>query len=469
MPSDNVLKEKLYPDEKGYRLTQHGESVARIKRFLEYLTLDPSFKEKFQERPEQTIADFNLGLDFETVRALLEPAYKENSAFDERRWYCEFVQNKIKSRNYMQQEGCQPADLRFAKWRERQVNRCWVEMGMRNENMIHTPLIFELSDGCSVGCPFCGVNAGKLCSVFRYTEENAMLFRGILEEMKELLGAAAGSGTCYYATEPLDNPDYEKWVMEYYDVLGVIPQITTAVAMRDVARTKALLKQVQSVYLHVDRFSVLSLDIFRKIMESFTPEELLYVELLPQFTEAPTNNFSAAGRNRSDNADYSTGTICCVSGLVINMCKKEMRLVTPCGVDNAHPTGELVLETGTFADLKEFKIRLAEIMEKEMKRVDYDGEIAFYPYLEYGRMEQGFEIHSTGGYSKHFVGMECENHDVFGEVGDLIVKGGYSANNISVLLEEKFEIDPAYSFYAIGKLYQFGCIDVKTHIQERRL
>lgn len=46
--------------------------------------------------------------------------------------------------------------------------------------MIQAPLMFELSEGCSVGCPFCGVAAMKLRGVFRYTEEHVALWQETL-------------------------------------------------------------------------------------------------------------------------------------------------------------------------------------------------------------------------------------------------------------------------------------------------
>ena len=74
------------------------------------------------------------------------------------------------------------------------------------------------------------------------------MWHDILSFAKEAIGPAAGWGTCYYATEPLDNPDYEKFADAFYDVFGVVPQLTTAAAMRKPERTKAYLEKAQGQY-----------------------------------------------------------------------------------------------------------------------------------------------------------------------------------------------------------------------------
>ncbi len=124
------------------------------------------------------------------------------------------------------------------------------------------------------------------------------MWHDILSFAKEAIGPAAGWGTCYYATEPLDNPDYEKFADAFYDVFGVVPQLTTAAAMRKPERTKAYLEKAQGQFRRVHRFSVLSRDILHRIYDCFTLDELVPVELLPQFDEAPASHFAKAGRAR---------------------------------------------------------------------------------------------------------------------------------------------------------------------------
>lgn len=452
----------LCPRKDGYYLSDNEKTAAQIKRVLEFASMDAAFLAKLKETPESALQKIRVDIPFEKMKCLLAGNGQDMPLTEEAACYRQFVENKLKARNYMQQKGCVPSDPRFKKWRERQINRCRVEMGMRNQVMIHAPLMFELTEGCSVGCPFCGVNAGKLKSIYRYTPENAKLFREILIFMKGLLQDAAGSGTCYYASEPLDNPDYEKFVGDYYEILGTIPQITTAAAMREPERTKRMLAGFQKKYRHIHRFSILSLEIFRAVMDYFTPEELLYVELLPQFEAAPSGHLARTGRNRGeeDENTYHTGTICCVSGVVVNMPKKEIRLLAPCGVDDRHPTGELVFARQSFTDIESFQKAVGEIMERYMGKTDYESAVSFYPYLDVGYTEGGIVLRSKGGYENR-LNSNSMSQNIPAIAAKLIEEGGYGIGKIADILEEKHRVDYAHSYYMLEKWYQSGFLTME--------
>lgn len=201
--------------------------------------------------------------------------------------------------------------------------------------------------------------------VFRHTEENAALWRDVLAAAHAIIGDAAARATLYCATEPLDNPDYELFLEDFYHEFGRVPQTTTAAALRDIERTRRLLSWGQGTYEHVDRFSVLSKRDFHALIDAFTPEELVFTDLLPQFEEAPISNLIKAGRNRSA-ASGTVGTIACVSGFVVNMCERTVRLETPVVASEEHPTGELVYGTETFSDGASFDCVLRGMIEQHM-------------------------------------------------------------------------------------------------------
>ena len=255
-----------------------------------------------------------------------------------------------------------PDEPHLRAWRARQDRRCRRQIGTSQFSMTQFPLAFELSEGCSVGCPFCGFAAKGLRGIFRYTDENAVLWRETLSRMHALIGDAAGYGLCYYANEPLDNPDYERFLDDWRLEFGVMPQTTTAVSTRDIERTRALLSSNQVCASYFFRFSVLSPAMRDKLFTAFTPEELAAVIMLPQFPEAPGSNLLVAGRNRGQKeADVAGSTIACVSGFIVNMQEKTVRLETPCASDRSHPTGEWVLEKCAFTS--------AEDLEKQVRRM----------------------------------------------------------------------------------------------------
>ncbi len=369
----------------GFNNPEYEKILADIKRVLEKWSLDRDFQIMYEDDPEKALAETGLQTDPETIALLLNPqraealaqSNEEGSFFPEELpesyvLYKEFVSEKLKKREEMRTSLCIPTEPRFKSWRERQRKRLLLELGEASLGMVHAPVIYELSEGCSVGCPFCGVAAKGLKGVFRYTPENGKLWQETLKRMHFLVGDAAGKGTCYYACEGLDNPDYERFLEDFYQEYGVIPQTTTAASTRDIERTRALLQYGKERFRHIDRFSVLSPLMRDRLFEEFKPEELLLVELLPQFPEAPQCHLTKTGRNRTkEEEDETGGTIACASGFIINMQERSVRMVTPCATDREHPTGERFFEKCTFRTAEELESIIRRMIGKYMaERLD---------------------------------------------------------------------------------------------------
>ncbi|MDR2115509.1 MAG: radical SAM family RiPP maturation amino acid epimerase [Planctomycetaceae bacterium] len=360
----------VFPNSPEYD-AEYIRSVAEIKRFLEVYTGKIEIRNqcKLDSNYAQKVID-ELGLDISSnkIRIIwdsdlirnIEGSYWMAETDDVLRHRC-FIQEKINHRAELQQIRCVPQNERLKIWRRRQMERLFTEVGFgQARSMIHAPLIFELSDGCSVGCWFCGVNAKKKGEDFLYTRDNIKLWRDTLEFFNDFLGKSAGTGTCYYGTEPFDNPDYELFCDDFADILGTFPQTTTAVALRDVERTRRLLKHSRERGTKINRFSILSEKILDEVHAAFTPEELLYTELLTQNFEA-SSGISHAGRAREHKELFQkkeklTGTafptepasICCISGFRLNMVRKTIDILTPCGANEKYPLGEWHLASGSF-------------------------------------------------------------------------------------------------------------------------
>ena len=446
--------------------------LAQTKRFLELWSMEPGFQAEFSQKPEETLQKYGLAVDVLSMNILVDPemALKYITCPQEEipllvRRYRNFIREKIESRDELARRLCIPEQKKFQAWRQRQINRCWWELGTKNGSLIHTPLMFEVTAGCSVGCPFCGVAAKQLSQVFLYTEENSALWRRVLQHAHELIGDAAGTGTCYYATEPLDNVDYEKFTHDYYKEFNTFPQLTTAVAMRNPERTRLLLEKMKEKVFRVHRFSVLSLEIFHQIMAFFTPEELLEIELLPQFVEAPACLFSNAGRARSiekrekiaDSSD-AEATIACISGFVVNMAEKTIRLVTPWQVDCDHPTGERFLAQTEFCDADDFIEKLTLLIDRHMvDRLPSQQVLKILSDVSCDEIEDKVVFHRSKKFKVEFSSQELEA-SIYRDIASLLTDGKYTAREIAEKLAVEKEIFPANVFHILGKIFAAGLL-----------
>lgn len=447
---------------------EYIREVAEAKRAMELWTMEPGFREAFLVAPEETLSAHGLSVDALAVKILAD--HDTALKYQKRppgelplavRRYRAFIREKIAWRERMIKELCVPKHPAFRAWRNRQANRCWSELGSRNRSLIHVPITFELDLGCSVGCPFCGVMAERLQKVCPYDEENAALWKGVLSFAKETVGDAAGQGTCYYATEPLDNPDYEKFTDAFFEVFGLVPQLTTAASMRKPERTRAYLFDALKKDRRVHRFSVLSLDMLHKIYETFTPEELVCVELLPQFTEAPHNLFANAGRAREDDGlrreEGNGSTISCVSGFVVNMAERSIRLITPCGADEAHPTGEMHIAKKFFADLDDFKYVLVSMINRFMQtEIPKNQPLYLRPGISFEKTEKGIEFFRSEKFRLKFFGADDLSPVLYHNVLDKLEIGGKTACDVAGELMEESGAFPANVFFILEKFESAG-------------
>lgn len=263
----------------------------------------------------------------------------------------------------------------FLHWYIRQKKRYFFQSrksrAMKGYFLI--PILFELTSGCSVGCPFCCLKAGRLKKIFSY-DDNAKLWKDILQVVKEVLGDIAGAGGLYFATEPLDNPDYEYFLSDFHEMFGTYPQTTTAAADRDPDRTKRLLTQIGEEALRREaavRFSVTSLEQLRRIHRTFSPQELAYVELLCNNPES-SYEYCFAGRARAlkeklpDKRFAHDASCVCVNGFVVNLCEGTIRIISPCLPDKIHPCAYLEFGRAKFTDAKDFRKNLEGLIENSM-------------------------------------------------------------------------------------------------------
>jgi radical SAM family RiPP maturation amino acid epimerase len=356
-----------------------------------------------------------------------------------------------------------PADPRFAGWRQRQIYRLNLELGVGFYTNPHIPASFELSRGCSVGCWFCSWSPPKLEDVFRYTPETARLWRGILEVVRETAGPAARMSICYSGTDPFDNPDYERFADDFASVIGEPPFTSTAIPTRDIERSRRLIAVSPLSRL---RFSVLSLGMLSKIHAAFSPEEMLPV-LVGLRNEGSTEArfIKFAGRARENVTRYRKfrpegpliSTPACETGLNFNLVERTIKLASPCAPSERWPLGYRVYDQARFETSADVRRIVEDMIERHVARTASELPVLrFQSCLRFEPTNGGFALFSP--YLRQRFEATPET-PFMARLGELIQSGQHSAERAIARLREEYGATRAAVEAALDELFQLGVLD----------
>ena len=210
---------------------------ARFKRAMEWYSVDPAFREAVEKEPSDVFSRLGVTSEpsqvLDAIRCILGGTFNYETA-QENPYVKEYAHRNCMVSERVRQRVRRERFAADGIWQYSNIvrNRCRMENQLirMHSNIYFYPAVFELSEGCRVQCPFCGLAAKPWSSDFRYTEENRTLWREVLQITRELLGNVIDVSPCYFATEPLDNPDYEDFLRDAREVTGGVPQTTTALA-----------------------------------------------------------------------------------------------------------------------------------------------------------------------------------------------------------------------------------------------
>jgi len=419
---------------------------AQAKRFVQRYKADPVFRELVGQDPGKAASDYSILIDPEEIRPLwdydarqkhLEQKLPMSAVTD----LCFRIDRMKVEWTMRRRSGESFTHPGFRAWWERQVVRNNTEVGPAiNANNVHAPVCFELSSGCTVGCWFCGISAEEFKGVFKYTRDNRGLWQEVLEVVRDVIGEASQAGFCYWATEPFDNPDYEKFIADYHAVLGALPSTTTAMAHKNIPRAGALLRMWKDYGFTANLLSILTVKQLDCIHEAFTAEELVWTDM-NFLNKGSLVKKATAGRaleklNRlacqADKTEMqqiqgklTQGTIACVSGFLFNMVEKKVMLVSPCKADNQWPKGYRVYDQGTFtggADLRFLMERMiADNMPIALRGSD---KVAFRHDMKYEPLDSGFRL------TTKFLSQDVTNTCYGRKFGDLVHEGSCTVDQI---------------------------------------
>ena len=348
------------------------------KRFLESYMGDDAFREHFDRSPAAALRE--AGLNPESTPEFLLAVGEGCRSRNFRPVVDRFPDELAELRRFAaEQENGNPFTVRcrnacsdnprFEAWRERrrQGNRA-VLQPMYFDRAFNIALACELGVGCSGQCGFCCFDAPPLRENFWYTPENRTLWRDVLRVFRNLLGSRAGAAALYWATDPFDNPDLEKFYQDFYECNHVWPPITTRWPLRDPARTRRFAAEGRRHGQPCCRFSLTERGELRRFFREFSAEETMDWSLVLNNPES-LNCYSITGRARelqSGNPEkcQEATTSSCLSGFLVNLCRREVRLLSPCAPDEANPYGFHLWTEATFRDAAELEQLLGKIQER---------------------------------------------------------------------------------------------------------
>jgi radical SAM family RiPP maturation amino acid epimerase len=456
--------------------------VAHTKRFMECWIMDPVFRGAFEKDPETALGRLGLCLAKDQVLLFTDEnsAAKFKKDFANGRTagypssairYQAFLDEKVSYRKQIRRNGESTSSPQLTAWRRRQANRCRGQLGSsRSEAIVHAPAAIELSTGCTVGCWFCGVAAPKFDHAWRYTESNASLWKTTLALMGDLIGPSAQKSPLYWATDPLDNPDYERFLADFHEIIGGCPQTTTAIAHRDFERTRQLLELSHSMGSVIDRFSIIALNLLHQVHEAMSPEELLRVECLPLNREAGSRyRKSNAGRARKfarkraielTSAEESA-TIACVSGFLLNMSDQSVRLITPCNASDRWPLGYWVLDQGSFSTSGELEELLRTMIAENMPMA-----LCLHDVV---RLRSDLRVEVDGGDLRLLsLGdtLVISGQPDADAIAELITEGSATVEGTALERERRAGIPLPESFALLDRLFDEGMLDEEPALTE---
>lgn len=350
--------------------------IATAKRFFELIQGDLQFIDKInaKENLDKLVKLNKLSIPSNEVKNLISLYCKKkgDKNVKQSKWintwltYQKLMQESVdRIRLYKNNIGF---SSEYFNWRKIQINRSNSELGNQSTALIHGLAAIELTEGCSGQCSYCGLGSKKLKNIFHYSPENKLLWKKVLSILKTIFGEFSANSVCYWATDPYDNPDYFNIISDFREVLGVLPQTTTSLPTEDINWLKKLLKLYENSGTNC-RVSINTPGLLKKIHNSFSPEELFRVILLINYSDKfpVVRSGRYLSKQKIEKGNLVEGTIACITGFIINMCKKTIKLVSPCTASKKWPFGYIVHYETEFVTAKDFEIIINDTVNNHMK------------------------------------------------------------------------------------------------------
>ena len=369
--------------EKFISLVEEDERVAELKSCIDDINCIDREKLKTEEDINQLIKESYSHIDLMDVKAALNK--KPVSTNEDEEPWINLIKQTIQVKGERRKRGrlVRPKNRYWNIWREGQKKRyCEEDQSLRGKEISYIPFAMELTVGCSGGCGFCGFSAGRLKEQGTTYKQQEGLYTEILEHMKELAGKEYGQhGILYWATDPMDQKEYEKYAMKFREVMGTLPCTTTALAEQKIDNLKRLIKLYKTSekdnYWKL-RVSIRSEKAYRLLKDQLNRNEQAIIEINPQYGWLE-QTFAKAGRayegQSIEEQQRHGGSIACVTGFEISLPLRRIRLITPCLADEVNKNGYRIISEETFDTSQDFKDKvdnmISEISKPNLEPNDY--------------------------------------------------------------------------------------------------
>jgi hypothetical protein len=207
--------------------------------------------------------------------------------------------------------------------------------------------------------------------------------------------------------------------------------------VKDPAWTRKIFRLHDAIGGMPNRFSILNLRMLDRVHATFTADELLGVHMVLQNKEAELPKALAGRvRDRTDPSRPSDGsgpvdgtTIACVSGFLVNMVERSIRLVSPVPASTRWPLGSRIFGNRKFETALDFRRAIENLIADHMPTtVDDETPLKFRGDLGYTRTNAGFTLSSQGTEYALAGGAAT------GLLGDLLQEGRSTAEDIIAAL-----------------------------------
>ena len=453
--------------------SHYSSDLPLYKKAIERWVNDFKFRDRYEANPSESLRskgficeplDLDIIIDPEIAKTYA-PGSSELPILPAQ--YRQFINTK--KQHCLEIRDIHPQHQKWAAWRHRMVaSTFWRDSPHKHAKLVHAPFSIELTRGCTVGCWFCGVDAEKYQGHVEINGKTEAIWRSLLTSLRSVAGIdAAQHGFCYWATDPLDHPDYEWFLEEFHSILNYWPQTTTAQGLKHAPRMKRLFATIKEKRAFIQRFSMTRSTDFDAIHDYFTPEELFLCELIPQYDDRLSKK-ATAGRVRKlvlnkqqQNKPIpfyynleSTGSIACVSGFLGNLVQQSLKLITPCEASDRWPLGYRILDERHFDDPNEIETLLLDMLENSLNdRLMPTDTLTPFRGVKFSASDSETLCLSKFGYSWSIPGVGYAP-----QLAELLSSGSITVNKICAE-RSKMGVDPIQTCLTLTRLFNQGIFD----------